>query len=122
MTVKSIRTRKEAKWAEARIDELVVRRDLSFEEDEELNILSILLTSWEDENIPFPKVESLDLVETIKFMMDQNNLTKQVDLVETVFANKVRASEVFNRNRIPTLQEIKNLNKYLKIPFELLIR
>ena len=120
--VRSINTKDDAKWAEARIDELVSRRDLTFEEEEELNILSILLTSWEDANIQFPKAESLDLVETIEFMMDQHGLTKQADLVGSIFANKVRASEVFNRKRNPTLTEIKNLNEILKIPFELLIR
>ncbi len=120
--VRSIHTKSDARLAEARIDELVRRIDLSFEDEEDLNILSILLTNWEDENIIFPKSEDLDVVETIEFMMDQHGLTKQVNLVGNVFANKVRASEVFNRKRTPTLNEIKKLNEVLKIPFELLIR
>ena len=120
--VRSINTKKDALRAEKRIDELVIRNDLSFVEEEELNILSVLLTNWEDNNIKFPKAETLDLVETIEFMMDQHGFTKQADLIGSVFANKVRASEVFTRKRNPTLQEIKNLNAYLKIPFELLIK
>jgi len=122
MTVKSILSKKDAKLAETRIDELVTRDDLSFEEDEELNILSILLTNWEDENIKFSKVEVLDLVENIKFMMDQHGYRKQTDLIPSVFANRARASEVLSKKRNPTLQEIKNLNQFLRIPYELLIR
>ena len=80
------------------------------------------MTNWEDENVSFPKPESLDLVETIQFMMDQHGYQKQADLIGLIFANKARASEVFNKKRNPTLQEIKNLNKYLRIPYELLIR
>ena len=55
-------------------------------------------------------------------MMDQHGLSKQNDLVGSVFANKVRASEVFNSKRNPTLSEIKKLNEFLRIPYELLIR
>ena len=120
--VRSINSKEDAKYAEARIDELILRNKLSFEEKEELNILSILLVNWEDEHVEFPEASTLDIVETIKFMMDQHGLTKQKDLVGTVFLNKVRASEVFNSKRAPTLQEIKKLNKYLRIPYELLIR
>lgn len=122
MKVKSIQSKKDAEWTETRIDELVSRHDLSFEEDEELNILSILLTSWEDENVQFPEIESLDLVETIEFMMDQHGFQRQADLISSVFANKARASEVFNKKRNPTLQEIKKLNQFLRIPYKLLIR
>ena len=120
--VKSINSKEDARRAEARIDKLVSRNDLSFKEEEELNILSILLTNWEDENVEFPESSKLDLVETIKFMMDQHGLSKQNDLVGPVFANKVRASEVFNSKRSPTLSEIKKLNEFLRIPYELLIR
>jgi len=120
--VKSIYTKKDAHEAESRIDELVALKKPSFEEEEELNILSILLTNWEDENLDFPASSTLDVVGNIKFMMDQNGLSKQSELVGHVFANKVRASEVFNSKRLPTLQEIKKLNSFLKIPYEMMIR
>jgi len=120
--VRSINSKEDARYTETKIDELVSQNKLSFAEEDELNILSILLSNWEDEHIEFPEASSLEIVETITFMMDQHGLTRQNDLVGTVFSNKVRASEVFNSKRTPTLQEIKNLHNYLKIPYELLIR
>ena len=44
--VKSVNSKEDARMAEARIDKLVSRNDLSFKEEEELIILSILLTNW----------------------------------------------------------------------------
>ena len=119
--VKSIYTKRDALEAEARIDELVVLKKPSFEQEEELKILSILLTSWEDENLNFPPSSTLDVVGNIRFMMDQHGFTKQSELVGHVFANKVRASEVFNSKRLPTIKEVKNLHSFLKIPYEMLI-
>jgi len=119
--VKSIYTKRDALEAETRIDELVALKKPSFEEEEELNILSVLFTSWEDENIDFPASSTLDVVGNIQFMMDQRGPTKQSELVGQVFANKVRGSEVFNSKRLPTIQEVKKLNSFLKIPYEMLI-
>lgn len=121
MEVKSIRCENDAKWAIGRIDELITQNNLSYEQEEELNILSILLSTWENQHFEEELNQYNDLSGMIKFMMDQHGFTKQVDIIPSIFANKPRASEVLNGKRNPSVVEIKKLNEILRIPFEFMM-
>jgi HTH-type transcriptional regulator/antitoxin HigA len=83
---------------------------------DELNILSILLESYE--NIHY-KINIPDPIEAIKFRMVEQNL-KSKDLVG-IIGSKSRVSETLNKKRRLTLPIIRNLNRELNIPFENLI-
>lgn len=84
----------------------------------EAELLVMLIENYEhDTEPPFP---SPDPIEVIKFKMEQNNLRNK-DLAEIV-GSKSKASEVLNKKRRLTLNMIRQINKVLGIPAEMLIR
>ncbi len=85
-------------------------------EGEELELLSLLIEKYEQENY---RMEAPSPIDAIKFRMDQMNL-KQADLAP-LFGGKTRVSEVLNGRRALTLKMITLLNRYLGIPLESLI-
>lgn len=87
------------------------------EHGDELEILSILIDKYENENFP---IGMPDPIEAIKFRMEQMGM-KQKDLAE-VFGFKSRVSEILNKKRKLTLEMIRNLNTKLHIPTEVLIQ
>lgn len=116
MTIKPIKTEKDYQDALKRLDILFDAKKGTSEGDE-LEILSILIDKYENEKFPigFP-----DPIEAIKFRMEQmgynqNDLAKVVGL-------KSRASEILNKKRKLTLEMIRQLHDFLKIPTEVLIQ
>ncbi len=86
-------------------------------EGDELEILSILIDRYENENFP---IELPDPIEAIKFRMEQLGM-KQKDLAEAM-GFKSRVSEVLNKKRKLTLDMIRKLSSILNIPTEVLIQ
>ena len=84
---------------------------------DELEILTLLIEKYEDDNFP---IELPDPVEAIKFRMEQLGLT-QTDLAEVV-GQKSRASEILNRKRKLSLEMIRQLHNSWHIPTEVLIQ
>ena len=84
---------------------------------DELEILSILIDQYENENFP---IDLPDPIEAIKFRMEQMGL-KQKDLAEIV-GFKSRVSEIMNKKRKLTLEMIRKLNTQLHIPTEVLVQ
>lgn len=84
---------------------------------DELEILSILIDQYENENFP---IGMPDPIEAIKFRMEQMGM-KQKDLVELV-GFKSRVSEIMNKKRKLTLDMIRKLNTKLHIPTEVLVQ
>jgi HTH-type transcriptional regulator/antitoxin HigA len=84
---------------------------------DELEILSILIDQYENDQFPigFP-----DPIEAIKFRMEQMGL-KQKDLAEIV-GFKSRVSEIMNKKRKLTLDMIRKLSTNLHIPTEVLVQ
>lgn len=87
------------------------------EKGDELEILSILIESYENENFP---IGLPDPIEAIKFRMEQMGM-KRKDLAQVVQFNS-RVSEILNRKRKLTLGMIRKLNASLNIPTEVLIQ
>lgn len=84
----------------------------------EAELLVMLIENYELESeAPFPDP---DPIEVIKFKMEQNNL-KSKDLARIV-GSKSKASEILNKKRRLTLSMIRQINKFLGIPAELLIK
>ena len=86
-------------------------------EGDELELLSMLIDTYENENFPigFP-----DPVEAIKFRMEQLGYN-QADLAKIV-GLKSRASEILNRKRKLSLEMIRQIHEGLHIPTEILIQ
>jgi len=85
-------------------------------ERDELEVLSLLIEKYEEEHYPIPASEP---IEAIKFLMEQNNLTRK-DL-QPFIGSMGRVSEILNRKRDLSLEMIKRLHHGLKIPYESLI-
>ncbi len=116
MTVKPIKTKKEYLQAMERM-EVLFDSGKGTEEGDELEVLSILIEKYEDEQFPigFP-----DPIEAIKFRMEQLGYN-QVDLAQIV-GLKSRASEILNKKRKLSLDTIRVLHDKLNIPTEVLIQ
>lgn len=116
MKLKPIRSDRELNRALKRIDELRGAKPGTPKGDE-LDVLMLLVEKYEEEHYPIP---ASDPVEAIKFLMEQNGLSRK-DLEPYIGASG-RVSEVLNRKRNLTLPMIKRLHKGLKIPYESLIQ
>jgi len=116
MKIKPIRTEKDYELALKEIESLMEATPESDEFDK-LEVLSLLIENYESSHY---SIDTPDPIEAIKFRMEQEGLI-QNDLIE-IFGNKSRVSEVINKKRKLTLKMIRNLNAYLNIPYENLMR
>lgn len=116
MTVKPIKTKKDYSQAMERLEVLFdAKKDTP--EGDELEVLSILIQKYEEENFP---IGLPDPIAAIKFRMEQLGYN-QVDLANIV-GLKSRASEILNRKRKLSLDMIRQLHDKLQIPTDVLIQ
>ena len=116
MKLKLIENDRELDGALERIEELWGSQSGTPEGDE-LDVLMLLVEKYEEENHAMP---ASDPVEAIKFLMEQNGLSRK-DLEPYIGASG-RVSEILNKKRNLTLPMIRRLHDDLKIPYESLIR
>ncbi len=116
MDLKPIRNKKDYQNALNKLEEIFDAKK-GTQQGDELEILSILIDNYENENFP---IEMPDPIEAIKFRMEQMGM-KQKDLAEVV-GFKSRVSEILNGKRKLTLRMIKKLNSTLRIPIEVLVQ
>jgi HTH-type transcriptional regulator/antitoxin HigA len=116
--LKPIKNKKEHKIALERIYNLM-QRDLiaDSEEAKELEILSILVEKYEEENYP---IEPPHPIEAIKYKMQSMNLTNSE--LANILKYKSRVSEILSGKRKLSLEMIRSLNKELGISAETLIK
>ena len=115
MKLKPIKNELELNRALERIDELWGAKP-NTQKGDELDILMMLVEKYENDHYAIP---ASDPVEAIKFLMEQNSLSRK-DLEPYIGASG-RVSEVLNKKRTLTLAMIKKLHEGLKIPYECLI-
>ena len=116
MKISPIRNEKDYQNALDRLEEIFDAKK-GTEQGDELEILSILIDRYENENFP---IGMPDPIEAIKFRMEQMGM-KQKDLAEVV-GFKSRVSEILNKKRKLTLDMIRKLNTTLNIPTEVLVQ
>lgn len=116
MKIAPIRNKKDYQNALNRLESIFDSKK-GTKEGDELEILSILIDRYENENFP---IEMPDPIEAIKFRMEQMGM-KQKDLAEVV-GFKSRVSEILNKKRKLTLEMIRKLNATLHIPIEVLVQ
>lgn len=97
--------------------ELIFEATKGSTEGDELEILSILIDQYENENFP---IDMPDPIEAIKFRMEQMGM-KQKDLAE-LMGYKSRVSEILSKKRKLTLDMIRKINTTLHIPAEVLVQ
>ena len=116
MKIAPIRNEKDYQNALKRLEEIFDAKK-GTEQGDELEILSILIDKYENENFA---IGMPDPIEAIKFRMEQMGM-KQKDLAEVV-GFKSRVSEILNKKRKLTIDMIRKLNTTLHIPTEVLIQ
>ena len=116
MKILPIRNEKDYQNALGRLEDIFDSKK-GTEEGDELEILSILIDRYENENFP---IGMPDPIEAIKFRMEQMGMN-QKDLAEVV-GFKSRVSEILNKKRKLTLDMIRKLNTNLHIPTEVLVQ
>ena len=116
MKIKPIRNEKDYQKALDRLEDIFDAKK-GTDEGDELEILSILIDRYENENFP---IGMPDPIEAIKFRMGQMGM-KQKDLAEVV-GFKSRVSEILSKKRKLTLAMIRKLNSTLHIPTEVLVQ
>ena len=87
------------------------------DEDNELEVLSVLIEQYESVHFPMDKPDPID---AIKFRMDQQGLT-QKDM-KPFFGSASKVSEVLNKKRPLSLAMIRRLHDGLDIPADVLIQ
>ena len=116
MNIKVLKTEEEYNQALKRL-EVIFDAAVDSSDGDEADLLGILIEKYEDEHYP---IEAPDPIEAIKFRMEQMNMNNQ-DLAE-VIGYKSRVSEIFNHKRKLSLNMIRNLQFFMKIPYESLIK
>jgi HTH-type transcriptional regulator/antitoxin HigA len=117
MDIRPIHTKADHKAALKRISTLMdLDPELNTPESDELEVLLILVESYEDEHYP---IEKPDPIEAIRFRMEQSGMT--VADLRPYIGPSNRVYEVLNRTRPLTLTMIRKLHAGLKIPADVLI-
>lgn len=115
--VTPIRTEQDYQEAVKRLDTLLdMNPDPGSDLDDELEVLTTLVQAYEQVHYP---IELPDPIDAIKQIMEENGW-KNKDL-EVFIGPKSRVSEILNRKRYFTLQQIHLLHKNLGLPLEVFI-
>lgn len=100
----------------ARLDELMDLEDHTQDDIEEIELLGLLISTYEETNFP---IDLPTPVEAIKFRMDQLGLDDS-DLVRYI-GQRSKVSEILNGKRALSKQMIKSLHEGLGIPLNVLM-
>jgi len=98
------------------LDTLMDQTD-SIQQQEDIALFTKLIQDYEEQHFP---IKLPDPIETIKFALDQQGLTRK-DLIPLI-GTKSKVSEVLNRKRPLSLSMIRALHAELGIPAEILLQ
>ena len=116
MNLKPIKTDADHQAALLEIERLWNAREGSADGDR-LEILITLVEAYEETHFP---IDLPDPIEAIKFRLEQQGADKKALI--GIIGNRTRVYEVLRRDRALSLTMIRQLNRHLKIPAEVLIR
>lgn len=117
ITISPIRTEHDYQEAIKHLDKLLDRNpEPGTELDDALEVLTTLVHAYEQKHYPivFP-----DPIDAIKYIMEEKGWSNK-DL-EPFIGPKSRVSEILNRKRYFTIQQIYRLHKHLGLPLEVFI-
>ena len=116
MEINPIKTENDYEKALQRVNKIFDAKP-DTKEGDELDILVTLIEKYELIHYPIPEP---DPIEAIKFMMEQNEMT--FNDLGILFNSRSRVSEIFNKKRALTINQIRILNEKLQIPANILIK
>jgi len=111
-----VQTEKENQRAVALLEELDLREDLSPEEEQLAELLTLLIEDFEERRYAMKPAPPLEMLEVL--MEDRGLRHKDI---WPVFGNKGLASEVLNGKRAISKAQAKKLAEYFHVPVELFI-
>jgi HTH-type transcriptional regulator/antitoxin HigA len=114
--IKPIRTEEDYRHALAEIERLFEAEPGSAECDR-LEVLSILVEDYEERHYPVPLP---DPIEAIEYYLESRGLSER-DLIPYI-GSRSRVWEIMNRRRPLSLRMIRNLERALGIPADILIQ
>ncbi len=115
MAIQPIKTEKDYRKALLRIDGLMDAAP-NTEAGDELDVLATLVEAYERDHFA---IKSPDPVEAILFRMEQMGLDRKA--LEPFLGGRSRVSEVLNKKRSLSMNQIRKLHDGLGIPLENLI-
>jgi HTH-type transcriptional regulator/antitoxin HigA len=116
MNVRVVRNEADYAAALGRIDKLM-SAEPDTPEGEELELLSILVEHYEQKN---HAIEAPDPIEFLKNVMEFNGLGQSS--LAIVLNSRSRASEILNRRRPLTLEQIRKISHAWKVPVDPLVQ
>ena len=116
MNVRPIRSDADHQLAMERIESLMDLEDPTRDEQDEIDLLSLVIEAHERETSP---IELPDPIEAIRFRMDQAELTAAD--VAHCFGGRTRVYEVLSGRRKLTASMMRALNEHLGIPADVLL-
>ncbi len=116
MNIKPIKTTADYEAALKEIERLFEAQPGTPQGDR-LEVLTTLVEAYEDKHFAIP---APDPIEAIHYFMESRDLSRR-DL-EPYLGSRARVSEILNRRRPLSLEMIRELNKGLGIPAEVLIK
>ena len=115
MNIKTLKTEKDYRKAIERLN-VIFDASAHSTEGEEAEILSMLIENYENNHYA---IESPDPIEAIKIRMEEMEL-QQKDLIG-IIGGKSSVSEVLNKKKKLTLENIRQIEKKLKLPASILV-
>ena len=116
MDIRPVKTKADYDSALKRIN-VIFDAEPGTDESDELEILTLLVMDYEKHHYP---IKEPDPVEFIKYLMELRGIG-QNDLA-TLLNSRSRASEILNRKRPLTLDQIRRISAAWNVPVELLAR
>jgi len=116
MNIKPVNTEADYRDALKDVESLMMAKSDS-PEGEKLDVLTTLIEAYESKHYP---IDMPDPIEAIKFEMEQQELS--VKDLEPMIGRSSRVYEVLAHKRGLSLNMIRNLNRGLGIPAEVLIQ
>ena len=111
---KVIKSKAQYKDYSTMLEELVSADLKSKEMKEEIELLTLLVEKWDEENNSFYDVDPITLLHSL---MDERNL-KAKDLVEILGVSKGLVSDILNYKKGLSKEIIRNLSEYFKVSQE----
>ena len=116
MNVRPIRSDADYQLAMDRIESLMDLDDPTQDQQDEIELLSLVIEAHERETVP---IEPPDPIEAIKFRMEQAGLTAAD--VAHCFGGRTRVYEVLRGRRDLNVSMMRALNEHLGIPADILL-
>ena len=111
---KVIKSKKQYKEYSKMLEELVITEFKSKDMKDEIELLTLLIEKWDEENTSF---EDVDPVTLIHSLMEERGL-KAKDLVEILGVSKGLVSDILNYKKGLSKEIIRNLADYFKVTQE----